>query len=93
MAVCGGQRPWMPHFYLGHGLGLDAAEMPFIGTDLGDDFDAQFVLAEGMILVVEPIVWDEGYSGYRSENVFVVTEDGCINLSDYPYDPYDLHGD
>ena len=87
-AVCGGQRPWMPHFYLGHGLGLDAAEMPFIGTDLGDDFDAQFVLAEGMILVIEPIIWDEGFSGYRSENVFVITDEGCINLSDYPYDPY-----
>ena len=40
MAVCGGARPWMPHFYLGHGLGLDAAEMPFVGTDLGDDFDS-----------------------------------------------------
>jgi Xaa-Pro dipeptidase len=93
MAVCGGQRPWMPHFYLGHGLGLDAAEMPFIGTDLGDDFDAQFVLTEGMVLVIEPIIWDEGYSGYRSENVFVITADGCLNLSDYPYDPYGAHGD
>ena len=92
MAVCGGRRSWMPHFYLGHGLGLDAAEMPFIGTDLGDDFDAQFILAEGMILVIEPIIWDEGYSGYRSENVFVVTADGCQNLSDYPYDPYPVHG-
>jgi Xaa-Pro dipeptidase len=93
MAVCGGQRPWMPHFYLGHGLGLDAAEMPFVGTDLGEDFDANLVLREGTVLVIEPIVWDEGYSGYRSENVFVVTGDGCVNLSDYPYDPYDSHGD
>jgi Xaa-Pro aminopeptidase len=67
---------------------MDSAEMPFVGTDLGDDFDAAFVLTEGMVLVVEPIVWDEGYSGYRSENVFVITEDGCQNLSDYPYDPY-----
>jgi Xaa-Pro aminopeptidase len=71
--------------------------MPFVGTDLGADFDAQLVLPEGTILVIEPIVWDEGHSGYRSENVFVVTEDGYINLSDYPYDPYGetgaLHGD
>ena len=35
-----------------------------------------------------PVVWDEGHSGYRSENVFVVTDDGCVNLTDYPYDPY-----
>jgi Xaa-Pro dipeptidase len=42
--------------------------------------------------VIEPIIWDEGHSGYRSENVFVVTAEGCRNLSDYPYDPYDSHG-
>jgi Xaa-Pro aminopeptidase len=89
MAVCGGARPWMPHFYIGHGLGLDSAEMPFVGTDLGDDYDAGLVLAAGMVLVIEPIVWDEGFSGYRSENVFVITDDGCLNLTDYPYDPYD----
>jgi Xaa-Pro aminopeptidase len=88
MQVCGGSRPWMPHFYIGHGLGLDSAEMPFVGTDLGDDFDAGIVLAPGMVIVIEPIVWDEGYSGYRSENVYVITEQGCSNLTDYPYDPY-----
>jgi Xaa-Pro aminopeptidase len=88
MKVCGGDRPWMSHFYLGHGLGLDSAEAPYVGTDLGDDYDRRLVLAEGMVLVLEPIVWDEGHSGYRSENVFVITEDGCVNLTDYPYDPY-----
>jgi Xaa-Pro aminopeptidase len=86
--VVGGQRPWMSHFYLGHGLGLDSAEMPFVGSDLGDEFDAGLVLAAGMILVIEPIVWDEGHSGYRSENVFLITEDGSVNLTDYPYLPY-----
>jgi Xaa-Pro aminopeptidase len=88
MAVCDGAKPWMPHFYLSHSLGVETAEMPFIGTDLGDDFDAGFVLAAGMVVVIEPIVWDEGASGYRSENVHVVTEDGCTTLSDYPYEPY-----
>ena len=86
--VCGGDRPWMPHFYLGHGLGLDSAEAPYVGTDLGDAYDRRLVLAAGTVLVIEPIVWDEGHSGYRSENVFVITEDGCVNLTDYPYDPY-----
>ena len=88
MEVCGGERPWMAHFYLGHGLGLDSAEAPYVGTDLGDSYDRRLVLAAGTVLVVEPVVWDEGHSGYRSENVFVVTDDGCVNLSDYPYDPY-----
>ena len=86
--VCGGDQPWMPHFYLGHGLGLDSAESPYVGTDLGDSYDRRLVLAAGTVVVIEPIVWDEGHSGYRSENVFVVTDDGWVNLSDYPYDPY-----
>jgi len=88
MEVCGGDRPWMPHFYLGHGLGLDSAEAPYVGTDLGDDYDRRLVLAAGTVVVIEPVVWDEGHSGYRSENVFVITEGGCMNISDYPYDPY-----
>jgi Xaa-Pro aminopeptidase len=86
--VCEGERPWMSHFYLGHGLGLDSAEAPYVGTDLGDGYDRRLVLAAGTVVVVEPVVWDEGHSGYRSENVFVVTDDSCANLSDYPYDPY-----
>ena len=86
--VCGGEQPWMAHFYLGHGLGLDSAEAPYVGTDLGDEYDRRLMLAAGTVLVIEPIVWDEGHSGYRSENVFVVTDDGWLNLSDYPYDPY-----
>jgi Xaa-Pro aminopeptidase len=86
--VCGGERPWMSHFYLGHGLGLDSAEAPYVGTDLGDDYDRRLVLAAGMVLVIEPVVWDEGHGGYRSENVYVITEGGSVNLTDYPYDPY-----
>jgi Xaa-Pro aminopeptidase len=86
--VYGGDRPWMPHFYLGHGLGLDSAEAPYIGTDLGDGYDRRLVLEPGTVVVIEPVVWDEGHSGYRSENVFVITDGGCVNLTDYPYDPY-----
>jgi Xaa-Pro dipeptidase len=87
-AVCGGDRPWMSHFYLGHGLGLDSAEAPYVGTDLGESYDRRLVLEAGTVVVIEPVVWDEGHSGYRSENVFVVTDDGCVSLTDYPYGPY-----
>ncbi len=84
----GGQRPWMEHFYLGHGLGVESAEAPFIGTDLGDAYDERQVLAAGMVLVLEPLVWDEGAAGYRAEEVIAITDDGYIPLTDYPYDPY-----
>jgi Xaa-Pro dipeptidase len=87
-AANGGSRPWLPHFYLGHGIGVNAAEMPMIGTDLGDEFDEKFVLQSGMVLVLEPVVWEDGTGGYRSEEVLVITEEGWIRLTDYPYDPY-----
>jgi len=83
-----GTRPWVKHFYLGHGLGVDAAEMPFVGTDLGDQFDQSLVLEAGNILVLEPIVWEDGTGGYRAEEVMLITDDGYIMLSDYPFTPY-----
>ncbi|HTU37303.1 MAG TPA: M24 family metallopeptidase [Acidimicrobiales bacterium] len=86
--AAGGTKPWMPHFYLGHGLGIDSAEMPYVGSDIGEAFDASLVLAPGMVLVLEPIVWDDGAAGYRSEEVLLITEDGWEPMTDYPYDPF-----
>ena len=83
-----GAKPWLPHFYLGHGIGVNAAEMPMIGTDLGDGFDENYVLQAGMVLVLEPVVWEDGTGGYRSEEIVVITEEGWIKLTDYPYSPY-----
>ena len=83
-----GTRPWVPHFYLGHGLGTNPAEKPFIGTDLGDAYDERQVLAPGMVVVLEPIAWEDGTGGYRSEEIVAITEDGFERLTDYPYTPY-----
>jgi Xaa-Pro aminopeptidase len=84
----GGSRPWLPHFYLGHGIGVNAAETPMIGTDLGDQFDENFTFEPGMVLVLEPVVWEDGTGGYRSEEIVVITQEGWIPLTDYPYHPY-----
>jgi Xaa-Pro aminopeptidase len=88
IGAAGGVKPWMPHFYLGHGLGIDSAEMPYVGSDIGEAFDATLVLADGMVLVIEPIVWEDGAAGYRSEEVLLITEDGWEPMTDYPYDPF-----
>jgi Xaa-Pro aminopeptidase len=88
IAANGGQKPWLPHFYLGHGIGTNAAEMPMIGTDLGQEFDDNFVYPAGMVLVLEPVVWEDGTGGYRSEEIVVITEGGYMPLTDYPYTPY-----
>jgi Xaa-Pro dipeptidase len=83
-----GTRPWVEHFYLAHSVGTDSAEMPMIGTDLGEAFEATQVLEPGMVLVFEPVIWDEGFAGYRSEDIVAITDDGWMPLSDHPYDPF-----
>ena len=87
-ASSGGRRPWIEHFYLAHGVGTDSAEMPMIGTDLGDAFDETLVMAPGMVLVLEPVIWDDGAAGYRSEDIVAITDDGWMPLSDHPFDPF-----
>jgi Xaa-Pro dipeptidase len=83
-----GERPWLEHFYLAHGVGTDSAEMPLVGTDLGEAFDEALVMAPGMVLVFEPVIWDEGAAGYRSEDIVAVTDDGWVALSGDRYDPF-----
>lgn len=86
----GGKRPWIQHFYLAHGVGTDSAEMPLIGTDLGEEFDEQLVMEPGMVLVLEPIIWDEGAAGYRSEDIVAVTDSGWTPVSGYSYTPFEV---
>jgi Xaa-Pro aminopeptidase len=88
IAANGGRKPWLPHFYLGHGIGTFPAEPPMIGTDLGEEYDDSFVFPPGMVLVLEPVVWEDGTGGYRSEEIIVITEEGFTPITDYPYSPY-----
>jgi Xaa-Pro dipeptidase len=88
-AANAGERPWLPYFYLAHGVGIESAEMPLVGTDLGAQFDDGLVLAPGMVLVLEPVVWQEGVGGYRAEEIVAVTDDGWCHLGGgYPYAPF-----
>jgi Xaa-Pro aminopeptidase len=85
-----GSRPWLAHFYLAHGVGTESAEMPLIGTDLGEAFDESLVLQPGMVLVLEPVIWDDGAAGYRSEDIYAITDAGWTPLSSHPFDPYGI---
>jgi Xaa-Pro dipeptidase len=88
IAANDGVRPWLEHFYLAHGIGTDSAEMPLIGTDLGEAFDASLIMSPGMVLVFEPVIWDDGFAGYRSEDIVAVTDTGWVQLSGFRYDPF-----
>ena len=82
------RRPWLSHLYLAHGIGVDSAEAPFIGSDLGPAVDEAVVLVPGSVFVLEPIAWTDGTGGYRGEEIVAVTDDGYELLSDHPYEPY-----
>ena len=83
-----GVRPWIEHFYLAHEAGTESAEMPMIGTDFGDSFDEHLVMQPGMVLVLEPVIWEDGFAGHRSEDIVAVTDTGLVKLSGSTYDPY-----
>jgi Xaa-Pro dipeptidase len=85
-----GVRPWIEHFYLAHGVGTDSAEMPLVGTDLGPAFDDAQTMEPGMVLVLEPVIWDDGAGGYRAEDIVAVTDAGWVPLSGSAYDPYEV---
>jgi Xaa-Pro aminopeptidase len=60
---------------LGHSLGLAIHEEPRLSPR------AETILTPGMVLTVEPGVYLPGWGGIRIEDVVVITENGCQNLT------------
>ncbi|MFQ5456421.1 MAG: M24 family metallopeptidase [Nitrospirota bacterium] len=62
----------------GHGIGLDIHEFPRISRS-GD------ILRKGNIVTVEPgLYYPDIRGGVRIEDMVIVTDDGCINMTRYP---------
>ena len=61
----------MPHT-LGHGIGLEIHEFPRVSTKMTADVTFQ----PGMIITLEPGLYDEKLGGVRLENDVLITETG-----------------
>jgi len=61
----------------GHGVGLDVHEPPQISR-------AKCTLKTGNIVTVEPGLYYPGVGGVRLEDMILITDTGCINLTRFP---------
>ena len=66
----------MPHS-LGHAIGLEAHERPI----LRDRGELDTILQPGMVLAVEPGLYDADLGGFRKENDYLITEKGAEKLT------------
>jgi Xaa-Pro dipeptidase len=64
----------------GHGLGLGNHEAPWLAEGSSD------VLAENMVISIEPGIYLEGIGGLRHSDTVLITQNGWELLTQYPTD-------
>jgi len=77
---CGMNRVYVSKFIhsLGHGVGLEVHETPRLSHN------THTKLKENFVVTVEPGIYIPGWGGIRIEDMVVVTDNGCLNLTKSP---------
>ncbi len=79
-------RLWRETMFLAHGLGLGAAaDHPFVGTNLGAEYERNWSLQPDTVLSIEPHLYYEGVTNYRQEDMVFITETGAELITNMPY--------
>ncbi len=80
-----GERDW---WGVGHGVGLEVHEWPFIGYQriVDDRAYEDRVLEENMVISLEPTMELPGMGEMQIEDQFVVTQEGAVRLNDIPHE-------
>lgn len=63
---------------LGHGVGLEIHERPFLGPK------SEGILKTGNVITIEPGLYYPDTGGVRIEDMVLVEQDGCLNLTSFP---------
>lgn len=66
--------------HTGHGIGIQGHEPPYL--DQGNDEELQ----PGMVVSIEPGIYELGVAGFRHSDTLLLNEDGCEWLTYYPRD-------
>jgi len=67
-----------PISFVGHGIGLHLHEDPYLGPTEDRTLEA------GMVLGIEPLIYETGYGfGMQNKDMVLVTSGGCELLSDH----------
>jgi Xaa-Pro aminopeptidase len=67
-----------PISFIGHGIGLALHEDPYLGPT------ADRTLEAGMVLGIEPLIYQTGFGfGMQNKDMVLVTPGGCELMSDY----------
>lgn len=73
-----GYGAWCYQHHTGHGFGVLTVEPPWILPT------SSTLLAEGMVIAIEPGIYHPEHGGMRLEGNYIVTADGCESLTGYP---------